>query len=318
MMADTRTDGEPRVPDHEQTAIEIQDLVVSYGRKRAVDGLSLRVPVGSVYGFLGPNGAGKTTIKILLDFRGPDGGSARVLGHDIVSESLEVRARVGFASEVNSLYEYMTVPRLCAFCRDVSRSWDQDLVDRYLGVFGVPTEKKVRKLSKGQKAQLQLSLALGCDPEVLILDEPTSGLDPMARRAFLKVLVGDVAAEGRTVFFSTHLLSDIEAVADTVGIIKSGRLLVSDELDSLRETHRTFRIVYAEAPPDDELSAIRALPGSKAVEREGRGVRLRVQGDVKAAERALRDRPYQVIDIDSVGMTLEDIFVTYVEDGNDR
>ena len=168
MMADTCADGESLVPDGEQMAIEIDGLVASYGRKRAVDGLSLEVPVGSVYGFLGPNGAGKTTtIKTLLGFRRPDGGSASVLGHDVVDESIEVRARVGFASEVNSLYEHMTVPRLCAFCRDVSRSWDQDLVDRYLEVFGVPRETKVRKLSKGQKAQLQFCLALGSDPEVL-------------------------------------------------------------------------------------------------------------------------------------------------------
>ncbi len=302
--------------DGGRAAIEIQDLIVSYGRRRAVDGLSLTVPVGSVYGFLGPNGAGKTTtIKTLLGFRKPDGGSARVLGYDVVSESLEVRARVGFASEVNSLYEGMTVPRICRFCRDVSRSWDQDLVDRYLGVFGVPAQTKVRKLSKGQKAQLQLCLALGSDPEVLILDEPTSGLDPVARRAFLKVLVGDVAAEGRTVFFSTHLLSDIEAVADTVGIIKGGKLLVSDEIDALRETHKVFRLVYAETPPDEEVRALRDLPGVRGMEREGRGVRLRVRGDVGAVERSLRDRPYQVLDVDTAGMSLEDIFVAYVEEG---
>lgn len=180
MMADTRASDGTRMPDGQRVAIEIESLVARYGRTRAVDGLSLTVPVGTVYGFLGPNGAGKTTtIKTLLGFRRPDGGSARVLGHDVVGESLEVRARVGFASEVNSLYEHMTVPRLCAFCRDMSRSWDQDLVDRYLSVFGVPAETKVRRLSKGQKAQLQLCLALGSDPEVLILDEPTSGLDPL-------------------------------------------------------------------------------------------------------------------------------------------
>jgi ABC-2 type transport system ATP-binding protein len=132
------------------------------------------------------------------------------------------------------------------------------------------------------------------------------------------VLVGDVAAEGRTVFFSTHLLSDIEAVADTVGIIKGGRLLVSGELDRLREMHKTFRIVYAEAPPEVEVRALHGLTGVMQVEREGRGVRLRVRGDVEAAERALRDRPYRVLDVDSVGMSLEDIFVAYVEDEGDR
>ena len=318
MMAETRVGEGAPVPE-ESAAIEIEDLVVSYGRKRAVDGLSMVVPRGTVYGFLGPNGAGKTsTIKTLMGFRRPNGGGARVLGYDVVEESLEVRARVGFASEVNSLYEGMTVPRICRLCRDLSRSWDQDLVDRYISVFGLPTDAKIRKLSKGQKAQLQLCLALGGNPELLILDEPTSGLDPVARRAFLKVLVGDVASEGRTVFFSTHLLSDIEAVADTVGIIKGGKLLVSGELDAMRESHRVFRIVYAETPPEEEVRSLQNMPAVKEIEREGRGVRLRASGDVETVERALRSRPHAVVDVDSAGMTLEDIFVAYVEDEDDR
>jgi ABC-2 type transport system ATP-binding protein len=313
--------GDTPVREHERAAIEIEDLVVSYGRKLAVDGLSLTVPVGSVYGFLGPNGAGKTTtIKTLLGFRRPDGGSARVLGYDIVEESIEVRARVGFASEVNSLYEGMTVPQICAFCRDVSRSWDQALVERYLGVFGVPEEIKVRKLSKGQKAQLQLYLALGSNPEVLILDEPTSGLDPVTRRAFLKVLVGEVASEGRTEFFSTHLLSDIEAVADAVGIIKNGRLVVSGDLHRLREMHRVFRLTYVEPPPEEEVRALRSLPGVLDAEREGRGVRLRARAeDVESVTLAARERPYAVRDVEVYGLSLEDIFVWYIEeDGDDR
>ena len=316
-MTDARVTGAPA--PGEDAAIQIDGLVVNYGRKRAVDGLDMTVPRGAVYGFLGPNGAGKTsTIKTLLGFRKPDGGGARVLGYDIVEESLEVRARVGFASEVNSLYEGMTVPRICRLCRDLSRSWDQDLVDRYVGVFGLPGDAKIRKLSKGQKAQLQLCLALGSNPKLLILDEPTSGLDPVARRAFLKVLVGEVASECRTVFFSTHLLSDIEAVADTVGIIKDGRLLASGDLDDMRESHQVFRIVYAEAPPEEEVRSLHTLPDVQEVEREGRGIKLRVRGDVEGVERGLRERPYTVVDVDSTGMTLEDIFVAYVEDGDDR
>ena len=316
-MTEARVGGDP-APEAD-AAIQIEGLVVDYGRKRAVDGLDLTVPRGTVFGFLGPNGAGKTsTIKTLMGFRRPNGGSAKVLGYDVVEKSLEVRARVGFASEVNSLYEGMTVPGICRLCRDLSRSWDQDLVDRYIGVFGLPGDAKIRKLSKGQKAQLQLCLALGSDPEVLILDEPTSGLDPVARRAFLKVLVGDVAAEGRTVFFSTHLLSDIEAVADTVGIVKGGRLLVSGELDEMRASHRVFRVVYAETPPEEEVRSLQTLADVQEVEREGRGIKLRVRGDVEDLERGLRDRPHPVVDVDSTGMSLEDIFVAYVEDARDR
>ena len=304
--------------DGSDAAIETRGLVAGYGRREAVRGLDLTVPRGTVYGFLGPNGAGKTTtIKTLLGFRRPGGGEARVLGYDVVRESLEVRARVGFASEVDSLYGGMTVRRLCRFCRDVSRGWDQALVDRYLGVFGLPDDIKARKLSKGQKVQLQLCLALGSDPELLILDEPTSGLDPLARHAFLKVLVGDIAAEGRTVFFSTHILSDVEAVADTIGIIKDGRMLVSDNLDHLREIHKTFRLAYEEVPPEEEIEALRCLPGVNAVEREGRGVRVRVRGDTEVVSRELETRSYGVRDVDGVGMSLEDIFIAYVEESVD-
>ena len=318
-ISETGAAGSGRADEGRSGAIEIEDLVVRYGSKRAVDGLDLRVPSGSVFGFLGPNGAGKTTtIKTLLGFRQPDGGSARVLGYDVATESLEVRARVGFASEADNLYPHMTVLKLCALCRDISRGgnrgWDQALVERYLGVFGVPGGAKVRKLSKGKRAQLQLCLALGGNPEVLILDEPTSGLDPVARRAFLKVLVGEVASEGRTVFFSTHLLSDIEAVADSVGIVKEGRLLVSGDLDGLRESHRVFRVAYAESPPEEEMDALRRLPGVTEAERDGRGVRLRARGDVEGVEKALKSRPCRVLDVDGSGMSLEDMFVSYVEE----
>ncbi|MCA1715497.1 MAG: ABC transporter ATP-binding protein [Actinobacteria bacterium] len=296
-------------------AIETRDLVVRYGKKRAVAGLNLEVPRGTVYSFLGPNGAGKTTtIKTLLGFRSPNGGEARVLGYDVVRESLEARARIGFSGEISSLYEHMNVIRLCKFCRDVSRSWDQPLVDRYLAIFGLPKETKVRRLSKGQKAQLELCLALGSDPELLVLDEPTSGLDPLVRRTFLAVLVGEVATAGKTVFFSTHVLSDVEAVADTVGIVKSGRMLVSGELDRLRETHKIFRVAYAEAPPGEEIRALRALPDVSQVKREGRSVRVRVRGEVEAVYRALQTRPYPVLDVDGIGMSLEDIFLEYIEE----
>ena len=243
-----------------EPAIEIEDLVVSYGRKRAVDGLRLMVPRGTVYGLFGPNGAGKTTtIKTLMGFRGPDGRRARILGHDVVEEGLRSRSRVGFVGETSSLYGYMTAHRHGGLCRSLDAGWNQDLFEHYLESFRLPRGVKARKLSKGQKAQLELCLALGSDPELLILDEPASGLDPAARQKLLEVVV-DVAAEGKTVFFSTHILSDVEAVADTVGIIKSGRLVVGDEIDCLREAHKIFRLVYAEEPPDEELCLLRYLP----------------------------------------------------------
>jgi ABC-2 type transport system ATP-binding protein len=315
-MATTAAGAQPTSPP--AAAIEIQDLVVSYGNKRAVDGLNLQVPRGAVYGFLGPNGAGKTTtIKALLGFRPANGGSARVLGYDIGTQSLEVRARVGYVSEVNSMYDYLTIPQTCAFCRQTSRRWNQAVVDRYITLFGLPPRARVGQLSKGMKSQLALSLALGSEPDLLILDEPTAGLDPVARHEFLNTLIRDIAAEGKTVFFSSHILSEVEAVADRVGIIRDGKLLVSDDLDHLKQTQRVLKLTYAEVPPPAEIAALRALPGVARVEQEGRGVRVIARGDVDALAAQLQTRPYPVRDLDSVNLNLEDLFLEYMREGTD-
>jgi ABC-2 type transport system ATP-binding protein len=297
-------------------AIEISDLVVNYGAHHAVDGLTMTVPQGSIFGFLGPNGAGKTTtIKALLGLRPLDGGSARVLGYDVTSQNLEVRARVGYVSEVNSLYDYLTIPQICAFCRATSRQWNQDIVERYIRVFGLPAQAKVGRLSKGMKSQLALSLALGSNPDLLILDEPTAGLDPVARHEFLNKLVAEIAAEGKTIFFSSHILSEVEAVADWIGIIRRGRLVVSDELDHLKQTQKVLKLTYAELPPPAELEALRGLPTVMSLAQEGRSVRLLTHGDVQALTQSIQTRPYELRDVDTVDLNLEDLFLEYMKEG---
>lgn len=305
---------EPAAERKTPAAIELQNLVVKYGERPAVNKLSLTVPAGAIFGFLGPNGAGKTTtIKAILGLRKPDAGSARVLGYDAVTESLEVRARVGYVSEVNSLYDYLTIPQHCAFCRSVSRQWDQAIVDRYVGTFGLPTNVKVGRFSKGMKSQLALCLALGSNPDLLILDEPTSGLDPMARHEFLNKLVVEIAAQGKTVFFSSHILSEVEAVADWVGIIRDGKLVVSDELDHLKQTQKVLKLTYAELPPAAEVTALRAMPGVMSLAQEGRSVRLLTHGDVEALSQTIQARPYALRDVDTVDLNLEDLFLEYMK-----
>jgi ABC-2 type transport system ATP-binding protein len=266
---------------------------------------------------LGANGAGKTTtIKTLLGFRRPTEGSARVLGYDILRDRVRINARVGYVSETNSLYLSMTIPQLCAFFRATAPTWDQGVVDRCLQVFGLPPSTRVRTLSKGMRTQLALCLALGGMPDLLILDEPTTGLDPVARRAFLDVLVGEVAAAGKTVFFSSHILPDVETVADRVGVLAHGRLLVSEEIDSLKEQHAFVRLTYGEAPSDEALAAVRQAPGVNSVEAEGRSVRVRVTGDVPAATTALQAAtPTPPLTIDVTHLALDDIFLFYVQQG---
>jgi len=305
-------------PAHGQAAaIEIHDLVVKYGSKRAVDSLTFTVPTGTIFGFLGPNGSGKTTtIKTLLGFRQPDGGSARVFGYDIANQSLQVRARIGYVSETNSLYDYLTIPQLCAFSRSLSREWNQQVVDRYIEVFGLPPREKVGHLSKGMKSQLALCLALGSNPDLLILDEPTTGLDPLARHEFLNTLVSEVAAEGKTIFFSSHILSEVEAVADWVAIIRVGKLVLCEELDHLKQTQKVVKLTYIDLPPVSEVERLRSLPEVMSLAQEGRSVRLIAHGDLDTLMQTLQARPYALRDVETVDLNLEDLFMEYMKESN--
>lgn len=299
-------------------AIEIQQLVVKYGGKPAVDGLDLTVPAGTVFGFLGPNGSGKTTtIKTLLGMRRADAGSARVLGYDVQTQSREVRAHVGYVSEVNSLYDYMTIPQIIAFFRDTARTWNPPLVDRYVELFHLPRADPIGHFSKGMKSQLALCLALGGDPQLLILDEPTVGLDPLARREVLNRLVGEIAASGKTVFFSSHILAEVETVADWVGIIRKGKLVVSAELDRLKRAQKVLRLTYDTAPLSSELESLRALPEVVSAEQEGRTVRLLGRGSVEELDRLIHTRPIMPRSIESVALNLDDLFMLYIKDRPD-
>jgi ABC-2 type transport system ATP-binding protein len=152
---------------------------------------------------------------------------------------------------------------------------------------------------------------------LLILDEPTSGLDPMARRQFLNTLVGDIAAEGKTIFFSSHILSEVEAVADWVGIIARGKTLVSGALDQLKQAQRVVKLTYADVPPPEEIAALRALPAVRRVEQEGRGVRLIARGDVDGLLQAARARPYPLRDLEAVDTNLEDLFLESMKEAGD-
>lgn len=175
-------------------AIELCQLTCSYSDKLVVDKLSLHVPVGSVYGFLGPNGAGKTTtIKTLLGLRQPQGGQVTLLGFDLAIQGLESRRLIGYIPETSNLYEFMRVGQMVETARRMSVRWNSRAVQRYLDLFGLSPQARIRKLSKGMKGQLALALVLGSEPELLILDEPTSGLDPLKRYEFLNQVVREVS-----------------------------------------------------------------------------------------------------------------------------
>lgn len=193
--------------------IEIRGLSKSFGRTRVLDGVDLTVPRGSVFGFLGLNGAGKsTTIRILLGLLRADGGSCRVAGTNPLHEPIATRRRVGYMAENQTMYAWMKVAEMSAWCGRFYPSWDAGLAEALRRQMGLAADAKIGTLSKGQTSKLALLLALAHRPELVILDDPVLGLDPLARRDFLREVIGQLQARDVTVFFSSHLLYEIEPV----------------------------------------------------------------------------------------------------------
>lgn len=233
-----------------QAAIKIQDLKFSYGKKPVLKGVNLEVPQGAIFGFLGRNGAGKTTtIKALLGLQKPTSGSCTISGLDSFSDSLEVRAQIGYMAEDQQMYGWMTVDQLIRWVGGFYAKWDDQFVAELLGVLRLDKTVKVKALSKGQNSSLALLLALGHHPDLVILDDPTLGLDPIARKDFLRHVIDLLQSQGVTVFFSSHLLYEIEPVADHIAILDGGVICKIGKTDELRDTVRKF--VFTPEPEAD-------------------------------------------------------------------
>ncbi|HEX7253759.1 MAG TPA: ABC transporter ATP-binding protein, partial [Thermoanaerobaculia bacterium] len=215
----------------DDAVIAIERLSVRYGKKIACADVSLRVARGAVYALLGRNGAGKSSlVRCLLGHQKPNSGRAALFGEDVWKRRARLMTRVGVTAEEPDAPPAMTAKQLSAFCRRLYRSWDQKAVDQRLARFGVPTNVAFGRLSKGQKGEVMLALALGHHPELLVLDDPTLGLDVVARKALYDELVGELADRGTTVFLTTHDLSGFEGIATHVGIMKEGRIVLDEEL----------------------------------------------------------------------------------------
>jgi ABC-2 type transport system ATP-binding protein len=289
--------------------IETHDLRKNYGEVEAVRGLSLQVPVGSIYGFLGRNGAGKTTtIKVLLGMARPTSGHARVFGlaADAQDASVEIRRRTGFVSDDKDLYDYMDVEEMIRFTAAFFPRWRADLEQRYLRRFELPADRKVKALSRGMRTKLALLLALCRGAELLILDEPTSGLDPAMTEEVLQALVAHVASEEMTVFFSSHQIAEVDQIADRVAIIDRGRAVVTGALDDLRENFRRIQFVFDGDAPEPAFRA----PGVERVRRKGRVLTVLSSA---GAERIVDEaRALNPVSVDVVPVTLKEIFLETV------
>ncbi|MHB9110517.1 MAG: ABC transporter ATP-binding protein [Armatimonadota bacterium] len=287
--------------------IETRELTKRFGRNRAVDGLELKVPRGSVFAFLGRNGAGKTTtIRMLLHLLDKSAGEARVLGLDSVRDALEIKRRVGFVGDGQLMYDWMSVDEMIWFCKGFYQGWDDAFAAEMQKKLELPGKTKVRALSRGQQAKLALLLAMAYRPELLILDEPTTGLDVVVRRNFLEGVIELIQEEGRTVFFSSHIVHEVERVADWVGIIDNGRLIHCSPLEELKGKVKRLVLSFETTPAD----LAKRLPGTLLLSEAGRQATIIVNGfsdDTLAAARALKPSRLDVEDL-----SLEDIFVAMV------
>ena len=289
--------------------IETAELRKSYGKHEAVCGLNLSVKSGSVCAFLGQNGAGKSsTIKMLMGMIHPSGGAGSVLGHRIDNEreSLLIRQKAAFVAEDKRLYDYMTVAQIIRFTRSFFPGWREELEHRLLEQFELPLERKVRQLSKGMRTKLALLLGLARGCELVILDEPTEGLDPVAIEDVLQIVVS-LAAEGTTVFFSSHQIAEVEQIADHVLMIHRGKLVLDAPMDRVKEEYRQVQAVF----PDPVKESDFRMPGVEKVHAEGRAVSLVASYNVDSiVEHAHRMRART---IDVLPISLKEIFLEKVK-----
>ena len=232
--------------------IVIEDLVKYYDGRCVLDGVSLAVPRGCIYGLLGRNGSGKTTmIRILLGLEPPTRGRTLVLGEDSMGLSANAHGRVGYVAEGHHLIQSYKVRRLIDLCKGLSLQWNDEFFGQLMETFRLPMDRKVKDLSTGMRAQLNLALAMAIDPELLILDDPTLGLDTVARRQFLELAIDVIQRQGRTILFSSHILSDVERIADRVGVLVAGKLVVDCSLEELKSRVKKLRVIFPERTPDD-------------------------------------------------------------------
>ena len=289
--------------------IETNQLCKSFDSQPALRGLDLRVPVGSIFGFLGRNGAGKTTtIKTLMGLLRCDSGSAEVFGRPIrdADSSVEIRRRIGFVTEDKELYPYMTVEQLIRFTRPFFPKWRHDLERRYLQMFELPPRRKIPDLSKGMRSKLMLLLAISRGAELLILDEPTDGLDPAATEDVLRELVAIAASSETTMFFSSHQLSEVELIADHIGIVDQGKMIVSGSLDDMKVQYQRLQMVF----PDPMKLPKQWVDGVESVRQEGRMVSIIASRNADGIVDQVQAIPGTVVE--RFPVTLKEIFLEHV------
>ncbi len=238
------------------SVITVSELTRHFGDRTALDSVNLSLERGAVYGLVGANGAGKTTlVKHVMGLLRAERGSVRVFGLDPVADPVAVLSRIGYLSEANELPDWMRIDELIRYSRAFYHDWDDGYAEELRQTFALDPSAQVGNLSKGQKARAGLLIALAYRPELLVLDEPSSGLDPIVRRDILDAVMRTTADEGRTVLFSSHLLDEVERVADHVTMINQGKIVLSQPMDAIRGSHRCLQVRFAEPRREPPLHA---------------------------------------------------------------
>ncbi|HNQ87884.1 MAG TPA: ABC transporter ATP-binding protein [Verrucomicrobiota bacterium] len=291
--------------------LQIEQLVRRYGRTDAVDGLSLRVEPGRCFGFFGRNGAGKTTtIKCLLNLLRPTAGTVSLFGLDPARQEVAVKSRLAYVPDSVAFYPWMTVRETLDYVASFRARWNGAKERDLLARFELDPSHLTRHLSKGQKTQLALVTAICPEPELLVLDEPTSGLDPIVRRAFIETVIG-AFQEGdpgrRTIFVSTHLISEFEGLIDEFTIIDRGREVMTLEADAARDRYRRIRARFAQEPPALDLAGVAVL------RRAPREIELVADGNSARVLETLKALRPESLEVES--LSLEEIFVTALQTG---
>ena len=289
--------------------IDIRNLVRRYGRTDAVDGLNLRVAAGRCYGFFGRNGAGKTTtIKCLLNLLRPTSGETRVFGLDPARDEIAVKSRLAYVPDHVAFYPWMSVGDTLRYFQSFRHRWNRDTEAALVKQFRLDAAQKTSALSKGQRTQLALIAAICSEPDLLVLDEPTSGLDPIVRREFIQTVIGayqDGAPGERTVFVSTHLISEFEGLIDEFTIIEAGREVLTLDADAARERYQKIHARFPADPSALDLTGLRVL------RRRGREIEIAANGNSHEVVERLRQRAPESVQTES--LTLEEIFVSTLQ-----
>jgi ABC-2 type transport system ATP-binding protein len=286
--------------------VQTEELTKWYGTSRGIDGINLSVSEGEVFGFLGPNGSGKTTtIRILLDFIRASAGRARLFGMDAHADSVRIKSRIGYLPGEYGMYASMRAVDYLQFLGSLRSDNEPPLRDTLIERFGLDTSRRIKSLSHGTKQKLALVQACMHDPELLILDEPTSGLDPLIQQQFY-ALVLEMQERGKTIFFSSHVLAEVEKVCDRVAILKEGKLIAQHEIADLKK-HRLKTIEVRFRQELDE--SLFQLEGVRKIEKHAHTVRLWVDANISGVLRRLSD--YPVDDISCQDARLEDVFLEY-------